>query len=51
MQLPILSILIFLPIVGIGILLILDRKRHKGLKIATLAISVVEFLVSLPSVV
>ena len=38
MQLPILSILIFLPIVGIGILLILDRKRHKGLKIATLAI-------------
>jgi NADH-quinone oxidoreductase subunit M len=48
MQLPILSILIFLPILGIGILLILDRKRHKGLKIATLAISVVEFLVSLP---
>ena len=48
MQLPILSILIFLPIVGIGILLILDRKRHKGLKIATLIISVAEFLVSLP---
>jgi NADH-quinone oxidoreductase subunit M len=48
MQLPILSILIFLPIAGIGILLILDRKRHKGLKIATLAISLVEFLVSLP---
>jgi NADH-quinone oxidoreductase subunit M len=48
MQLPILSMLIFLPIVGIGILLILDRKRHKALKIATLAISVAEFLVSLP---
>src|SRR4030066_1382797 len=48
MQLPILSILIFLPIVGIGILLILDRKRHKGLKITPLAICVVEFLVSLP---
>jgi NADH-quinone oxidoreductase subunit M len=48
MQLPILSILIFLPLVGIGILLILDRKRHKALKIATLIISVVEFLVSLP---
>ena len=48
MQLPILSILIFLPIVGIGILLILDRKHHKGLKVATLVISVVEFLVSLP---
>ena len=40
--------LIFLPIVGIGILLILDRKRHKGLKVATLIISVAEFLVSLP---
>jgi NADH-quinone oxidoreductase subunit M len=48
MQLPILSILVFLPIVGIGILVILDRKRHKALKVATLAISVVEFLVSLP---
>ena len=48
MQLPILSILIFLPIVGIGILLILDRKRHKGLKVATLIISVAEFLFSLP---
>jgi NADH-quinone oxidoreductase subunit M len=48
MQLPILSILIFLPIVGIGVLLILDRKRHKGLKVATLIISVAEFLFSLP---
>jgi NADH-quinone oxidoreductase subunit M len=48
MQLPILSILIFLPIVGIGILLILNRKHHKGLKYATLAISLAEFLFSLP---
>jgi NADH-quinone oxidoreductase subunit M len=48
MQLPILSILIFLPIVGIGILVILNRKRHKELKIATLIISVAEFLFSLP---
>ncbi len=48
MQLPILSILVFLPIVGIGILLILNRKRHQGLKVATLIISLVEFLVSLP---
>jgi len=47
MQLPILSILIFLPIVGIGILVILNRKHHKGLKIATLVISLVEFLFSL----
>ena len=44
MQLPILSILVFLPIVGIGILLILNRKRHQGLKVATLAISLAEFL-------
>jgi NADH-quinone oxidoreductase subunit M len=48
MQLPILSILVFLPIVGIGVLVILDRKRHKALKVATLIISGVEFLVSLP---
>ena len=48
MQLPILSILVFLPIVGIGILLILNRKHHKGLKVATLIISLVEFLFSLP---
>jgi NADH-quinone oxidoreductase subunit M len=48
MQLPILSILIFLPLLGIGILVIMNRKQHKGLKVATLIISVVEFLVSLP---
>ncbi|MGA9756146.1 MAG: NADH-quinone oxidoreductase subunit M [Desulfobaccales bacterium] len=48
MQLPILSILIFFPLVGIGILLILNRKHHKGLKVATLAITVAEFLFSLP---
>ncbi|MFZ5449881.1 MAG: NADH-quinone oxidoreductase subunit M [Thermodesulfobacteriota bacterium] len=48
MQLPILSILIFLPLVGIGVLVILDRKRHKELKVAALIISVAEFLVSLP---
>jgi NADH-quinone oxidoreductase subunit M len=48
MQLPILSILVFLPLVGIGILVILNRKNHKGLKMATMAISVAEFLFSLP---
>jgi len=48
MQLPILSILVFLPILGIGVLVILNRKRHKELKVATLVISVVEFLFSLP---
>ncbi len=48
MQLPILSILIFLPLVGILPLLFLDRKHHKGLKVATLVISLAEFLFSLP---
>jgi NADH-quinone oxidoreductase subunit M len=48
MQLPILSILIFFPVLGIGILLILNRKNHRVLKITTLAISLVEFLFSLP---
>jgi NADH-quinone oxidoreductase subunit M len=48
MQLPILSILIFLPILGIGILVIMNRKHHKGLKVATLIISGLEFLFSLP---
>jgi NADH-quinone oxidoreductase subunit M len=48
MQLPILSILIFFPLVGIGILLILNRKNHKLLKVTALGISLVEFLFSLP---
>jgi len=48
MQLPILSILVFLPLVGIGILVILDRKNHKLLKVTALIISLVEFLFSLP---
>jgi NADH-quinone oxidoreductase subunit M len=48
MQLPILSILIFFPLVGIGILLILNRKNHKLLKVTTLGISLLEFLFSLP---
>jgi NADH-quinone oxidoreductase subunit M len=48
MQLPILSILIFFPVVGIGILLILNRKNHKLLKVTTLIVSLVEFLFSLP---
>ncbi|MCK9376559.1 MAG: NADH-quinone oxidoreductase subunit M [Syntrophobacterales bacterium] len=48
MQLPILSILIFLPVVGIAILVIINRQRHQALKLATMAICLVEFLVSLP---
>jgi NADH-quinone oxidoreductase subunit M len=48
MQLPILSILIFFPLLGIGLLLFLDRKNHKVLKGATLGVSLLEFLFSLP---
>ncbi len=48
MQLPILSILIFFPVLGIVLLLFLDRKNHKVLKGTTMAISLVEFVVSLP---
>ena len=47
MQLPILSVLIFLPLVGIVPLLFLDQKNDKVLKGYTLALSLVEFLLSL----
>ncbi len=48
MQLPILSLLIFLPLLGIALLVILDRKNHKLLKLTTMGISLVEFAISLP---
>ncbi len=48
MQLPILSILVFFPVLGILLLLFLDRKNHKVLKGATFVIAVLEFLFSLP---
>ena len=48
MQLPILSILIFFPLLGIGLLLFLDRKNHKVLKGATLGVTLLEFVFSLP---
>src|SRR3974390_559827 len=47
MQLPILSVLIFLPLVGIVPLLFLDQKNDKVLKSYTLALSLLEFLLSL----
>jgi NADH-quinone oxidoreductase subunit M len=47
MELPILSVLIFLPLAGIVPLLFLDQKNDKVLKGYTLAISLVEFLLSL----
>ncbi len=48
MQLPILSILVFFPVLGAVLLAILDRKNHKLLKQVTLGLSLAEFLFSLP---
>jgi len=47
MQLPILSVLIFLPLLGIVPLLFLDQKNDKVLKGFTLGLSLVEFVLSL----
>jgi NADH-quinone oxidoreductase subunit M len=48
MQLPILSILIFFPVLGIILLVFLPRKNHRLLKLTTLGLSLVEFGLSLP---
>ncbi len=48
MQLPILSLIIFFPILGILLLIFLPRKNHQLLKLTTLGISLVEFGLSLP---
>ena len=48
MQLPILSILVFFPLLGIVLLLFLDQKNHKVLKSVTFAVALLEFLLSLP---
>ncbi len=48
MHLPILSILIFLPLAGVGLLLLLDRKNHQVLKGAAFGISLLELAFSLP---
>jgi NADH-quinone oxidoreductase subunit M len=47
MQLPILTVLIFLPLLGIVPLLFLDGKNDKVLKGYTLVLSLVEFVLSL----
>jgi len=47
MQLPILSVLIFLPLAGIVPLFFLNQKNDKLLKSYALAVSLVEFLLSL----
>ncbi|MFZ5453694.1 MAG: NADH-quinone oxidoreductase subunit M [Thermodesulfobacteriota bacterium] len=48
MQLPILSILVFFPMLGAVLLALLDRKNHKLLKQVTLGLALAEFLFSLP---
>src|SRR5512135_1777598 len=48
MKLPILSFLAFFPILGVVLLMFLDRKNHQRLKTVTLGICLVEFVVSLP---
>ena len=48
MQLPILTLLIFFPLVGVIFLLFVDRKNHKVLKGVTLGVSLAEFIFSLP---
>jgi NADH-quinone oxidoreductase subunit M len=45
---PILSTLIFLPLVGAGIILLLRRTQEKLIKMSALVVSIVVFLLSLP---
>ena len=47
MELPILSFLVFFPILGIAALLFINRKQHLLLKQATMGIALVEFIFSL----
>jgi NADH-quinone oxidoreductase subunit M len=47
MELPILSILVFFPVLGIVFLLFLDRENHKVLKGVTFVVALAEFLFSL----
>jgi NADH-quinone oxidoreductase subunit M len=48
MQLPILSLLIFFPVLGIMLLVFLNRKNHRLLKLTTMGVALVEFAISLP---
>jgi NADH-quinone oxidoreductase subunit M len=48
MQLPILSILVFFPILGIGLLVFLDKNNRRRLKVVTMGIALLEFFFSLP---
>jgi NADH-quinone oxidoreductase subunit M len=48
MPLPILSVLIFFPLLGVVLLLCLGRQNPRLVKLATLAVVLLEFLFSLP---
>lgn len=45
---PVLSTLIFFPVVGSGIILLIKREQEELIKIASLIIAVIEFMLSLP---
>jgi NADH-quinone oxidoreductase subunit M len=48
MHLPILSILVFFPLLGIGLLVFMDKNKPQALKKATMAVALLEFVFSLP---
>ncbi|MDH5477310.1 MAG: Fe-S-binding domain-containing protein, partial [Nitrospinota bacterium] len=48
MDAPILSIIIFLPMAGVLLLLLIDRQNEGLIKGVTLAVTIVDLLVSLP---
>ncbi len=45
---PILSLLIFFPLLGAILLLFIDKEKLETLRVVTLLISIIEFLLSLP---
>ncbi len=48
MGFPILSMLIFLPLVGAAVILLLNRANEKAIKIVSLLVSIATFVLSLP---
>ncbi|MDH5509384.1 MAG: NADH-quinone oxidoreductase subunit M [Nitrospinota bacterium] len=48
MDAPILSIIIFLPMAGVLLLLLVDKRNESLIKGVTLAVTILDFLVSLP---
>jgi len=45
---PILSLLIFFPMVGVGVLLLIKKENEGTLRNVALVVSIIEFLFSLP---